>query len=166
MTSPAFSVRAMAATDVGAVARIYRAHVAPTSSRVRREIRARIDEVIADAGRRAVALVGVDDHDRVAGYLIGDVRSWEFGSEPAGWIFALGVDPRLARRGLGRLLLNEAARSFARRGIHTVRTMVRRDDVPVLRFFRGEHFNGGPYLELELELGLGAAAAAPRAEVG
>jgi ribosomal protein S18 acetylase RimI-like enzyme len=164
MTRPPFSIRAMAATDFAAVARIYRAHVAPTSSRARREIRARIDEVIADAGRRAVALVGVDERDRVVGYLVGDVRSWEFGSEPAGWIFALGVDPRFARLGLGRLLLGEAARRFARRGIHTVRTMVRKDDVPVLRFFRGEDFNAGPYLELEL--GLDASAAAPTAEAG
>ncbi len=138
------SVRAMAEADLRAVERLYRALVG--AARRRREP---IDRAWLG---RAVALVGVDGAGRVRGYLVGDVRSWEFGSAPAGWIFALGVDPRVARHGLGRRLLDEAVEGFARLGIQTVRTMVRRDDVPVLRFFRGGHFTAGPYVELELDL--------------
>jgi ribosomal protein S18 acetylase RimI-like enzyme len=156
MSPGGFHVRAMLATDLAAVQRIYRAHVTPERSRPRRALRARIDDAVA-APERSVALVGVDHRDRVAGYLVGDVRSWEFGSEPAGWIFALGVEPRCERRGLGRLLLDEARRRFAALGLRTVRTMVRKDDVPVLRFFRGEHFVAGPYLELELPIEQAAA---------
>lgn len=144
-------VRTMQADDRAAVERIYKAHVAPGRRQPRRALLARIDEALA-AAERAVALVAVDEGDRVAGYLVGDVRSWEFGSEPAGWIFAIGVDPRAGRQGLGGLLVDEARRRFAALGLRTVRTMVRRDDVPVLRFFRGEHFSAGPYLELELPL--------------
>jgi ribosomal protein S18 acetylase RimI-like enzyme len=163
MTRPAFSVRAMVASDIAAVERIYKAHVAPGSARSRRQIRARIEEAVAADGDRAVALVGVDARDRVVGYLVGDVRSWEFGSEPAGWIFALGVDPRVGRLGLGGRLLEAAVGRFAALGIQTVRTMVRRDDVPVLRFFRSEYFSAGRYLELELEVRLGAAVRSQRA---
>jgi hypothetical protein len=38
-------------------------------------------------------------------------------------------------------------------GITTIRTMVRRNDVPVLTFFRTNGFAGGPYVQLELTLG-------------
>ena len=85
--------------------------------------------------------------------LVGDVRAWEFGSETAGWIFAIAVDPRAERHGVGHQLVTEAGRRFAALGVKTVRTMVRRDDVPVLRFFRSARFTGGPYLELEREAG-------------
>jgi ribosomal protein S18 acetylase RimI-like enzyme len=145
MATTAFSVRAMTAADLAAVERIY-------TTLARRTAGPRLDELVRGADTRAVALVGVTARGRVAGYLVGDVRSFEFGSEPAGWILALGVDPHDARAGLGRQLLDEAVRRFATLGIRTIRTMVRRDDVPVLRFFRSERFVAGPYQELELDL--------------
>ncbi len=42
------------------------------------------------------------------GYLLGEVRAFEFGSEPCGWIFAVGVDPNSERRGVASRLLAEA----------------------------------------------------------
>jgi ribosomal protein S18 acetylase RimI-like enzyme len=141
-------VRELRARDVAAVERIYRAHVEPGRAEPPGAVRARLAEALA--APRAIALAGVDEAGRVVGYLLADVRRWEFGSEPAGWIFALGVDQAVARHGLGRMLLDAAVARFAAAGVHTVRTMVRRDDVPVLRFFRSGHFTAGPYQELEL----------------
>ena len=37
--------------------------------------------------------------DAVRGFIIGEVRAWEFGSPPCGWIFALGVDPERRLQG-------------------------------------------------------------------
>lgn len=37
-------------------------------------------------------------------------------------------------------------------GVSRVRTMVRRNDVPVLSFFRSSRFVGGPYVQLERDL--------------
>jgi hypothetical protein len=37
-------------------------------------------------------------------------------------------------------------------GVHKVRTMVARNDVPVLAFFRASGFVGGPFVQLELHL--------------
>jgi ribosomal protein S18 acetylase RimI-like enzyme len=145
------AIRAMEKGDLSAVARIERAHSAPDGRPLRR-VRQRMEELLAE-GRRVVALVAADGRGRVVGYLVGDVRSWEFGSEPAGWIFALGVDPRVERHGLGRGLVEAATRRFAALGVRRVRTMVRRDDVPVLRFFRSRGFTAGPYLELERDAG-------------
>jgi ribosomal protein S18 acetylase RimI-like enzyme len=89
----------------------------------------------------------------VQGYLLGEVRAFEFGSEACGWVFAVGVDQRNLRSGVASGLLAEACRQFAGAGITQVRTMVRRNDVPVLSFFRSNGFVGGSFVQLELDLG-------------
>ncbi len=140
-------VRAMEPRDLAEVERLYasraRADAEPPA------IFARVAEVLRGRG---VALVGTDERARVIGFLVGEVRSWEFGSPPAGWIFALGVEPRAEGQGLGARLLDEAIARFARLGVRSVRTMVRKDDVAVLRFFRSGRFHAGTYQELEREL--------------
>ncbi|HET9314009.1 MAG TPA: GNAT family N-acetyltransferase [Vicinamibacteria bacterium] len=90
---------------------------------------------------------------RMAGYLLGEVRAFEFGSGPCGWIFAVGVDPLRLRLGVASALLAEACRVFRAAGVTTVRTMVRRNDVPVLAFFRSSGFSGGSYVQLERDAG-------------
>jgi ribosomal protein S18 acetylase RimI-like enzyme len=103
-----------------------------------------------DAAHRGsrVGLAAQDGH-RLAGYLLGEVRAFEFGSEPCGWIFAVAVDPDASHHGIGSALVAEACRRFRRQGIVTVRTMVRRNDVPLLAFFRANDFAGGSFVELE-----------------
>jgi ribosomal protein S18 acetylase RimI-like enzyme len=103
------------------------------------------------AGATRIALAGEADLG-LAGYLLGEVRAFEFGSEACGWIFAMGVDPRVARGRVGSLLLAEACARFHDAGVPCVRTMVRRNDVPVLSFFRANGFRGGPFVQLELDL--------------
>ena len=88
----------------------------------------------------------------LSGYLLGEVRAFEFGSEPCGWVFAVGVDPAAARMGIASELLAEACRRFQAGGIRTVRTMVDRDSVPVLAFFRSNGFVGGRFFQLERNL--------------
>ena len=89
---------------------------------------------------------------RLVGHLLGEVRAFEFGSEPCGWVFAVGVDPARLRQGVAAALLREACRRFQRAGIRRVRTMVRRDDVPLLSFFRAAGMVGGPFVQLERSL--------------
>jgi ribosomal protein S18 acetylase RimI-like enzyme len=89
---------------------------------------------------------------RVSGYILAEARAWEFGSPLCGWIFAIGVDPKFGRRGIGLALCREVCSTFKSLDIRTVRTMVRKDDVEVLSFFRASGFRGGPFIELELEL--------------
>ena len=103
------------------------------------------------AGHPAEARVALaaDAGGRLAGYLFGEVRAFEFGSEPCGWIVAVGVNPAEAHRGVGSALVAEACRRFRAAGVRTVRTMVKREDLPMLSFFRANHFVGGPYVQLE-----------------
>ena len=101
-----------------------------------------------DTGGR-VALVARGDDAAVVGHLFGEVRAWEFGSDPCGWIFAVAVHPDRTRRGYAADLCRHAMARFNEMGVHVVRTMVRANDVPVLSFFRSMGFVGGPFAEME-----------------
>jgi len=102
-------------------------------------------------GPHRVALAA-ESGGQLVGHLLGEVRAFEFGSEPCGWVFAVGVDPTYLRRGVAASLLRAACRRFAQAGIRRVRTMVRRDDVPMLSFFRAAGMVGGPFVQLEMNL--------------
>jgi ribosomal protein S18 acetylase RimI-like enzyme len=105
--------------------------------------------------------LAVGDGRHLRGYLLGEVRAFEFGSPPCGWILAVGVDPEQAHHGIGSALVTEASRQFLRDGVATVRTMVGRTDLPMLAFFRANGFVGGRFTQLELDLVPGAAAPPP-----
>lgn len=96
--------------------------------------------------------LGVEAEQGLLGYLFGEVRAFEFGSAASGWIFSVGVDPECTRSGVATALLDEAKRRFAAVGVTRLRTMVRRNDVPVLSFFRANKFVGGAFAQLELDL--------------
>lgn len=87
-----------------------------------------------------------------AGFAIGEIRAWEFGSPPAGWVFAIQVDPDLRQGGVGTALFDGLCACFRARGVDRVRTMVDRRDHLILSFFRAQGLTAGPSLELEMEL--------------
>ncbi|MFQ5527374.1 MAG: GNAT family N-acetyltransferase [Thermoanaerobaculia bacterium] len=62
---------------------------------------------------------------RVVGFMLGEVRSGEFGlEEPTGWIEVLGVDPDFRGKAVGRRLAERVLESFKQRGATSVRTLV------------------------------------------
>jgi ribosomal protein S18 acetylase RimI-like enzyme len=73
---------------------------------------------------------------RVVGFMLGDVRSGEFGIEaPSGWIEVIGVDPESGGKGVGRALAEAMLASYRARGVRAVRTMVEASMPEVERFF-------------------------------
>ncbi len=86
------------------------------------------------------------------GYIIGEVRAWEFGSAPCGWVFALSVEPKARLRGIGERLFDAMAGEFAKAGVKKMRTMVARDNRLHLMFFRSEGMTAGPYIQLERDI--------------
>jgi ribosomal protein S18 acetylase RimI-like enzyme len=112
--------------DLHAVERIYRLHE-PSASEP--SWRRRVGLALSNPEDK-VALVGERDGETL-GYLVGEKRVWEFGSAPSGWIFAIGVDPAVEKSGLGSKLRDAAIERFRTLGVRSVRTMVRKDDVPV-----------------------------------
>jgi GNAT superfamily N-acetyltransferase len=88
----------------------------------------------------------------ILGFIVGEVRAWEFGSEPCGWVLALSVEPRARLRGIGQALFEAISIEFKRAGLGKMRTMVARDNRLHLLFFRSEGMMAGPYIQLEKEL--------------
>jgi len=89
----------------------------------------------------------------VVGYVIGEVRDWEFGSPPCGWVFAIDVDPRSRLKGVGSLLLAGMRERFERVGVRILRTMLASDNPLILSFFRSQGLRAGRLIPLELEIG-------------
>lgn len=86
------------------------------------------------------------------GFIIGEVRAWEFGSPPCGWIFTIAVDPDLRLDGVGSGLFNALCQCFRKAGTTKIRTMLARDDLLVMSFFRSQGMMAGPFTELEKDL--------------
>ena len=89
---------------------------------------------------------------RVAGFVIGEVRDWEFGSPPCGWVFGIDVRPDARQAGIGARLLDAICANFRRAGVATVRTLLARDNTLVLSFFRSQGMMAGPFIPLEMHL--------------
>jgi len=64
--------------------------------------------------------------ERVVGFVIGEVRDWEFGSPPSGWVFAIDVSGQARQSGVGTQLLKAIGAGFRRAGVRKVRTNLAR----------------------------------------
>ena len=89
---------------------------------------------------------------RIVGYIVGEVRDWEFGSPPCGWVFGLGVRPDVREAGIGAAMLAAITADFRRLGVATVRTLIARDNQLVLSFFRSQGMMAAPFIALERDL--------------
>ncbi|MBL8288741.1 MAG: GNAT family N-acetyltransferase [Rubrivivax sp.] len=96
----------------------------------------------------------------ICGFVIGEVRDWEFGSPPCGWVFAIDVDPRVRQAGVGTALLAAVRERFERVGVDRLRTMLARDNTLLLSFFRAQGLTAGRLIPLETEIGPGTAGGA------
>ncbi len=97
-------------------------------------------------------LVAGDADASFVGFAIGEVRAWEFGSPPVGWVFAIQVDPDRRLVGAGTALFEGLCARFRAAGVDRVRTMVDRKDHLILSFFRSQGMMAGPSIELEMTL--------------
>ena len=91
--------------------------------------------------------------EHVVGFMIGEVRDWEFGSPPCGWVFAIDVDPRARQQGVGTRLLAAMRERFEHVGVRVLRTMLASDNPLILSFFRSQGMTAGRLIPLELAIG-------------
>ncbi len=106
----------------------------------------------SDQRMRRYFLVATSADDELVGFIVGEIRAWEFGSPPCGWVLALDVSPGHRERGIGESLLDALCTEFRNADIKTLRTMVLGNDKVNLSFFRSEGLAAGPYIELEKRL--------------
>jgi len=142
-------VRALRMADLDDVVRIDEMHTGERKPKYWRRV---IRTFLRSSGETRRIGLAAEGESGIDAYLLGETRAFEFGSEPCGWVFAVGVDPQRLRGGIATGLLEEARRRFRKAGVKKVRTMVRRDNIPVLSFFRASGFVGGSFVELEQEL--------------
>ncbi len=82
------------------------------------------------------ASVVAEAEKKIVGFMLGEVRSGEFGlEEPTGWIEVLGVDPDFRGQAVGRRLADQMLEHFRRRGATTVRTLVDEEMSGIAEFF-------------------------------
>jgi GNAT superfamily N-acetyltransferase len=88
----------------------------------------------------------------VEGFIVGEVRDWEFGSTPCGWVFGIDVRPGSRLAGVGTRLLEALCDGFRHAGVDQVRTLIARDNSLVLSFFRSQGMMAAPVITLEKTL--------------
>jgi len=145
-------VRDLIAADLDDVVRIDALHTGGGKPDYWAEV---FERFVERPARQRVGLAAEEPGGELVGYLLGEIRAFEFGSEACGWVFSVGVEPRRLRSRVATRLLEEAGRRFRATGVGMVRTMVRRNDVPMLSFFRAAGFEGGSFVELERNLEVG-----------
>lgn len=89
---------------------------------------------------------------RVVGFIIGEVRDWEFGAPPCGWVFAIDVKPEYRLDGVATQMLQALCAGLRRSGVRKLRTILARDNKLVLSFFRSQGMTTGPFIPLEMDL--------------
>jgi GNAT superfamily N-acetyltransferase len=97
----------------------------------------------------AVVAIDAEAGGRCAGFVVGEIRAWEFGSPPSGWIFAVAVLRSAREHGVGGLLFEAVCAHFRAVGVQRVRTMLGKNDLLVMSFFRGQGMMAGPFIQLE-----------------
>ena len=102
--------------------------------------------------RRGRSFLVAEAAGRIEGFVIGEVRDWEFGSPRCGWVFAIDVRPDARQSGTGAQLLEAVCAGFRRAGVRKVRTMLNRDNTLVLSFFRSQGMMAGPFIPLEMDI--------------
>ncbi len=137
--------------DLADVVRIDARHTGERNREYWEEVFARFLGPDGERGRLKVGLAARGEPGMI-GYLLGEVRAFEFGSEACGWIFGIGVAPGRLREKVASRLLSESCRRFRESGVSRVRTMVLRNNVPVLSFFRANGFTAGSFAQLEVEM--------------
>jgi ribosomal protein S18 acetylase RimI-like enzyme len=88
----------------------------------------------------------------IHGFIIGEVRDWEFGSPPCGWVFGISVRPGSRLAGIATRLLEAICAGFRHAGVDKVRTLIARDNSLVLSFFRSQAMMAAPFIPLEKDL--------------
>lgn len=148
-TQPVLRIRTVQAADMPAVAALDATvtglHKAAYWQRVYRRYG------IGGQGQRHFLVAVLEE--RVCGFVIGEVRDWEFGAPPCGWLFAIDVMPSARQQGVGGRLLAELSLRFRRAGVDTLRTMTASGNSLIQSFFRSQGMRAGHLLPLEMDIG-------------
>ncbi len=89
---------------------------------------------------------------KVAGFIFGDIRGWEFAIPKSGWIEIVGVDPDHQGKGVARALIEKLHHYFRNHNVERVMTMVNWNDAGLVSFFRALGFERSEFIVLDREV--------------
>jgi ribosomal protein S18 acetylase RimI-like enzyme len=88
--------------------------------------------------------------DKVVGFILGDIRGWEYALASGGWIDIMGVTPEFQGRGIGKKLVKAFTKECQQRKMKT-HMMVRELDERLQKFLAESGFHRGGLVELECD---------------
>lgn len=84
---------------------------------------------------------GVEVDGRLVGFLLADIRPWEFGERAhVGWIISVGIEKAHQGKGLGKLLADRVLDQFQRLGVGRIQTIVSPETAELEPFFQAMGF--------------------------
>ncbi|MBI3953150.1 MAG: GNAT family N-acetyltransferase [Chloroflexi bacterium] len=87
------------------------------------------------------------DGDKVVGFILGDVKGWEYGLGPSGWIDIMGVDPEHQRQGVGLALIRAFVAQCRRQKLSAAHAIVRGGDRRLQGFLKAAGLQKGPLVD-------------------
>src|SRR3989441_13303292 len=142
------TIRPMEERDIPRAVEIETAILGPKRSMT---LRGSLTAYLAKGERNAS--IGAEAEGKVVGFLVGDVRAWDFGEDQEiGWIRIVGIDPAYQGHGVGKALGEALMRYFETRGVTTVRTTVEWDAGDLIAYFRTLGFVRSGFIGLEKHL--------------
>lgn len=84
----------------------------------------------------------------MVGFLLGDIRGAEYGTDTSGWIDMMGVAPEHQHKGIGKSLVGAFCEECQRNGVR-VRIIIREDDQRLIGFWTSVGFQRGDLVSYE-----------------
>jgi ribosomal protein S18 acetylase RimI-like enzyme len=110
------------------------------------------DKIPGYIGRCPEACLVAEIEGEIVGFILGDIRGWDFGIPLSGWIEIVGVAPHWQEKGIGKKLTQVFLEYCKDNGVESVQTMVNWNDGDLIDYFRALGFKRGEYLNLQKKL--------------
>ncbi|MDO8670296.1 MAG: GNAT family N-acetyltransferase [Dehalococcoidia bacterium] len=104
------------------------------------------------AGGMTSACLVAELDGKVLGFLIGDIKGFEYGLPRGGWIDIMGVSPRHQRLGIGAVLVQAFHDHCHKQGVEKMYLLARRGDERIESFFGTLGFGDSGYEVLDRSL--------------
>jgi ribosomal protein S18 acetylase RimI-like enzyme len=107
--------------------------------------------IIDNLSRNPLGCLVAEHEGKIAGFVFGDIRGWEFGIPKSGWIEIVGVDPGYQGKGVARALIEKLHVYFRDQNVEKVMAMVNWNEGGLVGFFRALGFERSNFIILEKE---------------
>ncbi len=143
----AVRIRRLAEADVPAIEKIEKAITKSTrTGSLGRNVR----EQLRSGGEACLA---ADVDGKFAGFIVGDIRPWEFGEDrDVGWVKVVGTDPAFQGQGVGKALGEALLKVFKEKGVARVRSLVEWHAGDMIAYFKSLGFDRSDLIPLERKL--------------